>query len=107
MRRQMLAPALLGVLLLVGWAVTAGPGSPYLPTPGAVAARGPRTLMAKALTCLPAPAWPGGTLRRSNQMVYRNQGQPGWEKISKADWVRWALARAPGVTASQVAGAME
>ena len=39
MRRQMLAPALLGVLLLVGWAVTAGPGSPYLPTPGAVAAR--------------------------------------------------------------------
>jgi NitT/TauT family transport system permease protein len=39
MRREVLAPTLLGVLLLGGWAVTAGPGSPYLPTPKDVAAR--------------------------------------------------------------------
>lgn len=39
MRREALAPVLLGVLLLAGWLVAAGPGSVLLPTPGAVAAR--------------------------------------------------------------------
>ncbi len=38
MRREVLAPVLLGVVLLTGWAVTAGPGSVLLPTPGAVVA---------------------------------------------------------------------
>ncbi|MFT4109251.1 MAG: ABC transporter permease [Propionicimonas sp.] len=39
MRRELLAPLLLGVLLLVGWTLTAGQGSVLLPTPGKVAAR--------------------------------------------------------------------
>ena len=39
MKREMLAPVLLGALLLVGWQVTAGQGSALLPTPGAVSAR--------------------------------------------------------------------
>ena len=39
MKREALAPVLLGALLLGGWAVAAGPGSVLLPTPGDVAAR--------------------------------------------------------------------
>ena len=39
MRREAIAPIALGVLLLVGWAVTAGAGSALLPTPGAVGSR--------------------------------------------------------------------
>ena len=39
MRRQMLAPVLLGVLLIFGWGLSAGAGSVLLPTPGSVAAR--------------------------------------------------------------------
>jgi NitT/TauT family transport system permease protein len=39
MRREVIAPVLLGAVLLVGWAAAAGPGSVLLPTPGAVAAR--------------------------------------------------------------------
>ena len=39
MRREVLAPVLLGAVLLVGWAATAGQGSVLLPTPGVVAAR--------------------------------------------------------------------
>ncbi len=39
MRRQVLAPVLLGALLLLGWTLSAGPGSILLPTPGTVAAR--------------------------------------------------------------------
>lgn len=39
MKREALAPILLGVLLLAGWAISAGPGSVLLPTPGAVASR--------------------------------------------------------------------
>lgn len=39
MRRGLLAPVMLGALLLAGWAATAGPGSVLLPTPGAVASR--------------------------------------------------------------------
>ncbi|MGC3994016.1 MAG: ABC transporter permease [Propionicimonas sp.] len=39
MRRELLAPLLLGVVLLVGWILTAGQGSVLLPTPGKVAAR--------------------------------------------------------------------
>lgn len=37
-RREVLAPVLLGVVLLTGWAVTAGSGSVLLPTPVAVLA---------------------------------------------------------------------
>ncbi|MCE1173670.1 MAG: ABC transporter permease [Propionibacteriales bacterium] len=39
MRREAIAPIALGVLLLVGWAITAGSGSALLPTPSAVGAR--------------------------------------------------------------------
>lgn len=39
MRREAIAPMVLGVLLLGGWLVTAGPGSPLLPTPLAVGQR--------------------------------------------------------------------
>jgi NitT/TauT family transport system permease protein len=39
MRREAIAPIALGVLLLVGWAMTAGSGSPLLPTPAAVGSR--------------------------------------------------------------------
>ena len=39
MRREVLAPALLGVLMLSGWTLTAGSGSVLLPTPGSVIAR--------------------------------------------------------------------
>jgi NitT/TauT family transport system permease protein len=39
MKREVLAPVLLGVVLLTGWVVTAGQGSALLPTPGAVAVR--------------------------------------------------------------------
>ena len=39
MKREVLAPVSLGVLLLVGWLLIAGQGSPWLPTPGAVALR--------------------------------------------------------------------
>ncbi len=39
MKREVLAPVLLGVLLLLGWLLTAGPGSVLLPTPMAVATR--------------------------------------------------------------------
>jgi NitT/TauT family transport system permease protein len=38
MRREVVAPVLLGAVLLSGWALTAGGGSVLLPTPGAVAA---------------------------------------------------------------------
>lgn len=39
MKRQMLAPVLLGVLLILGWGLSAGAGSVLLPTPTSVAAR--------------------------------------------------------------------
>jgi NitT/TauT family transport system permease protein len=39
MKREVLAPVLLGVLLLLGWLLTAGRGSVLLPTPMAVATR--------------------------------------------------------------------
>ncbi|MCC6495622.1 MAG: ABC transporter permease [Propionibacteriaceae bacterium] len=39
MKREVLAPVLLGVLLLFGWLLTAGQGSVLLPTPMAVATR--------------------------------------------------------------------
>ena len=39
MRREALAPVLLGVLLLFAWLVAAGPGSPLLPTPITVGSR--------------------------------------------------------------------
>ena len=39
MRREAIAPIALGALLLAGWAISAGAGSPLLPTPGAVGLR--------------------------------------------------------------------
>jgi NitT/TauT family transport system permease protein len=39
MRREAIAPIALGALLLAGWAVSAGAGSPLLPTPVAVGLR--------------------------------------------------------------------
>lgn len=39
MKREVLAPALLGALLLAGWLLSAGQGSVLLPTPAAVATR--------------------------------------------------------------------
>lgn len=39
MRREAIAPVALGVLLLAGWAIAAGPGTPLLPTPAAVGLR--------------------------------------------------------------------
>lgn len=39
MRREAIAPIALGALLIAGWAIAAGSGSPLLPTPGAVALR--------------------------------------------------------------------
>jgi NitT/TauT family transport system permease protein len=51
MKREVLAPLVLGALLLAGWTLTAGPGSVLLPTPAAVAAR--------LLASLADPAWWG------------------------------------------------